>query len=87
MVGHDLRVEIPPPGDAQISDGFVDAGRAAGLSARECDVLRWVARGLTNAEIAAALYVSESTVRKHLQNSYRKLGVATRTGAVARLQP
>jgi pimeloyl-ACP methyl ester carboxylesterase/DNA-binding CsgD family transcriptional regulator len=86
VVGHDRHVAIPPPSDARASDAFGDAARVAGLSARECDVLRWVARGLTNAEIAAALYVSESTVRKHLQNSYRKLGVTTRTAAVARLQ-
>jgi DNA-binding CsgD family transcriptional regulator len=48
-------------------------------------VMRWVARGKTNQQIAAALYVSESTVRKHLQNSYRKLDVTSRTTALARL--
>ncbi|HEY8723704.1 MAG TPA: alpha/beta fold hydrolase [Gaiellaceae bacterium] len=85
-VGHDRHVAIPPPSDSRTPDVFGDAARAAGLSARECDVLRWVGRGLTNAQIAAGLYVSESTIRKHLQNSYRKLGVATRTAAVARLQ-
>jgi DNA-binding CsgD family transcriptional regulator len=55
------------------------------LSARERDVLHWVARGKTNAEIATALYITESTVRKHLQNSYMKLGVSSRTAAVALL--
>jgi pimeloyl-ACP methyl ester carboxylesterase/DNA-binding CsgD family transcriptional regulator len=55
------------------------------LSARERDVLGWVARGKTNQQIAAALYVSESTVRKHLQNAYRKLDVTSRTTALARL--
>jgi DNA-binding CsgD family transcriptional regulator len=64
---------------------FPDPRAAAVLSARERDVLQWVARGKTNAEIATALYVSESTVRKHLQNSYRKLGVSSRTAAVALL--
>jgi DNA-binding CsgD family transcriptional regulator len=59
---------------------------AALLSARELEVLRWVARGKSNAEIATALYVSESTVRKHLQNTYRKLDVTSRTGALARLR-
>jgi pimeloyl-ACP methyl ester carboxylesterase/DNA-binding CsgD family transcriptional regulator len=58
---------------------------AALVSPRELDVLRWVARGKTNAQIATALYVSESTVRKHLQNAYRKLDVTSRTGALARL--
>jgi DNA-binding CsgD family transcriptional regulator len=85
MVGHDGHVVVSS-GVPETPDGFADAAREAGMSARECEVLRWVARGLTNAEVAAALYVSESTVRKHLQNVYRKLGVVTRTAAVARLQ-
>lgn len=55
------------------------------LSARELEVMGWVARGKTNKEIASALYVSESTIRKHLQNAYRKLGVTSRTTALARL--
>jgi DNA-binding CsgD family transcriptional regulator len=42
-------------------------------------------RGKGNAEIATALYISESTVRKHLQNAYRKLGVSSRTAALALL--
>ena len=42
-----------------------------------------VARGRTNGEIAQLLGISPSTVRKHLENVYEKLGVHTRTGAVA----
>jgi pimeloyl-ACP methyl ester carboxylesterase/DNA-binding CsgD family transcriptional regulator len=53
------------------------------VSTREQEVLQWVARGKRNAEIATALYISESTVRKHLQNAYEKLGVTSRTAAVA----
>ncbi len=64
---------------------WTDHGIAAVLSARESEVLRWVGRGKPNAEIATALYISESTVRKHLQNAYRKLGVSSRTAAVALL--
>jgi DNA-binding CsgD family transcriptional regulator len=60
-------------------------GVAGLLSAREREVLWWVSRGKANAEIATALYISESTVRKHLQSAYRKLGVVNRTAAVARL--
>jgi len=60
-------------------------GVAGRLSAREREVLWWVSRGKSNAEIATALYISESTVRKHLQSAYRKLGVVNRTAAVARL--
>lgn len=55
-----------------------------GLTPRERQILSWVARGKTNGEIAAVLWVAPSTVRKHLENIYAKLGVNTRTGAVAR---
>jgi DNA-binding CsgD family transcriptional regulator len=54
------------------------------LTAREQEVLAWVARGKTNAEIARLLWLSPATVRKHLENVYAKLGVSTRTAAVAR---
>jgi DNA-binding CsgD family transcriptional regulator len=54
------------------------------LTAREREVLAWVARGKTNAEIARQLWLAPSTVRKHLENVYAKLGVSTRTAAVAR---
>jgi len=58
--------------------------RAAGLTAREVEVLRHVANGLTNAEIAANLAVSRRTVEKHLERAYAKLRVETRTAAVAK---
>ena len=54
------------------------------LTKREQEVLSWVARGKTNAEIAELLWLAPSTVRKHLENVYAKLGVSTRTAAVAR---
>ena len=54
------------------------------LTVREREVLAWVARGKTNAEIAELLWLAPSTVRKHLENVYAKLGVRTRTAAVAR---
>jgi DNA-binding CsgD family transcriptional regulator len=54
------------------------------LTAREREVLCWVARGKTNAEIAALLWLAPSTVRKHLENVYAKLGVRSRTAAVTR---
>jgi DNA-binding CsgD family transcriptional regulator len=55
-----------------------------GLTPRERDVLSWVARGKTNQEIAAFLWISPATVGKHLENIYAKLRVHTRTAAVAR---
>lgn len=54
------------------------------LTVREREVLSWVARGKTNAETAELLWLAPSTVRKHLENIYAKLGVTTRTAAAAR---
>ncbi len=53
------------------------------LSARERDVLRLVAAGADNREIAERLFVSSETVKSHLANIYRKLSVASRAHAVA----
>jgi DNA-binding CsgD family transcriptional regulator len=57
------------------------------LTMQERRVLRLVATGLSNAEIAAQLVVAPSTVRKHLENAYRKLGVTNRLAAVHALEP
>jgi ATP/maltotriose-dependent transcriptional regulator MalT len=54
-----------------------------GLTAREADVLRLVAAGKTNREIAGELFISEHTVARHLQNMFVKLGVSTRSAATA----
>ena len=52
------------------------------LSTREAEVLRLVARGLTNSAIGAALFISEATVKTHLLRIFGKLGVDDRTAAV-----
>lgn len=52
------------------------------LSARETEVLRLVARGLTNADIGRELFISEATVKTHLLRIFNKLDVADRTAAV-----
>jgi len=54
------------------------------LSARETEVLALVARGLTNAQIGRALFVSEATVKTHLMRTCAKLGVTGRTAAVTK---
>ncbi|MCU1422876.1 MAG: hypothetical protein JWN36_2527 [Microbacteriaceae bacterium] len=54
-----------------------------GLSPREAEVLALVRTGSTNAQIAAGLHVAPSTVKKHLDTIYRKLGVSGRVRAVA----
>jgi predicted ATPase/DNA-binding NarL/FixJ family response regulator len=53
----------------------------AGLSAREVEVLRLVAQGMTNAEVAGSLFISTRTVGWHLGSIYRKLGFSSRTEA------
>ena len=52
------------------------------LTPREREILLWVARGKSNREIAAVLYLAPGTIRKHLDNVYDKLGVSNRAGAV-----
>ncbi len=56
----------------------------ADLSAREVEILAAVARGLGNKEIARELFISEATVKTHLVHVFTKLGVDSRTAAVAR---
>lgn len=56
------------------------------LTSREHEVVLLVAEGLTNADIARQLWISPGTVRRHLENVFAKLGVHTRTGAVARVR-
>jgi DNA-binding CsgD family transcriptional regulator len=56
---------------------------AGALSPREAEILELVRQGLTNAEIAQTLYLSVSTVKVHIRHIFEKLGVRTRTEAVA----
>ena len=66
-------IGLPDPGDS--------AARAAGLTERETAILTALARGLSNEAIGKELWVAEQTVKFHLTNIYRKLGVANRTEA------
>ena len=59
------------------------AAHPGGLSAREVEVLRLVAQGLTNPQVAERLFLSPRTVEQHLRSIYNKLGVSTRAAAAA----
>jgi DNA-binding NarL/FixJ family response regulator len=63
----------PPPSGAALPDG---------LTSREGDVLRLIAAGLSNREIAGRLYVSEATVKSHINRLFAKTGVRDRAQAV-----
>lgn len=62
---------------------LLGTGLPDGLTAREVEVLRLVAQGHTNPQIAAALTLSEKTVARHLSNIFTKTGVGSRTAAAA----
>jgi DNA-binding NarL/FixJ family response regulator len=59
-----------------------DLARQAGLTPSEERVLEALARGLSNREIAEELWLTQQTVKFHLTNIYRRLGVTNRTEAV-----
>ncbi len=81
MVG---QVEGAP--EAPSKDELLALSTAASISTREQEVLRLIAAGLSNREIAARLSVSHSTVKTHVENIYLKLGVNGRMQAVAQAQ-
>ncbi len=75
-VVHDFPVHVWSPTWLETSD--------ASLTARELELLSFVASGLTNAEISRAMYLAESSVKTYLKRVYRKLGISSRAQAVMR---
>lgn len=67
---------------ANVHPHLVEAVRVDELTDREHDVLRHMARGATNGEIAGSLYVSEATVKSHVGAIFAKLGVRDRAAAI-----
>jgi DNA-binding NarL/FixJ family response regulator len=75
---------------ARDTDGFTTHADAtdeqqASLTAREREILHLVGKGQTNAHIAAELWITPGTVKKHLENVYMKLGVSSRAAAANRV--
>jgi len=68
-----------------VKDSTPLADKLPGLSRRQSEVLSWVARGKTNADVARILGISRRTVDTLLSRTYQKLGVENRTAAVIRM--
>ncbi|GAA3089859.1 response regulator [Streptosporangium carneum] len=68
---------------ARLRASAAPAAPAEALTERELEIVRLVAQGLTNAEIAAELFIGSGTVKTHVANVQRKLGAANRVGIAA----
>jgi DNA-binding CsgD family transcriptional regulator len=78
----DLGVDVAARDRVEPASGAADR-LPAGLTEREAEVLRLVAAGDTNKEIASVLFLSDKTVARHLSNIFIKIGVSTRAAATA----
>jgi NarL family two-component system response regulator LiaR len=73
----------PPPEDLREDENLAAwPGQDAGLSARESEILGFIARGHTNEEIATTAFLSINTVKTYIRSAYRKIGVTSRSQAV-----
>lgn len=79
--GHSLYLAPVSPVATASIDGAGDPAERAGLTPREREILLLVTQGLSNAALAQRLWVTEQTIKFHLSNAYRKLGVSNRTEA------
>ena len=75
LIGHRIHAILEPN---------LPQGRKSFLSAREMECLEWIARGLTNLQIADLLGLSVDTIKEHIQGLFQKLNVGSRAQAVSR---
>jgi LuxR family maltose regulon positive regulatory protein len=78
MLGHVGGTPKPLPQDESMALAI-----AASISPREQQILQLIGAGMSNREIADKFFISASTVKTHLENIFRKLGVSSRTQAIA----
>ncbi len=79
--------EVLVPAEAPVLESFAPntvQQQTLGITARELEILNLIARGLSNREIAAQLFISENTVKTHCARAFNKLGATRRTQAVQR---
>jgi DNA-binding NarL/FixJ family response regulator len=80
-----MGVTLPPP----LAGDQVDVATVEGIEAltdREREILKMIALGMSNKQIAARLFISEKTVKTHANHVFRKLGVASRLQATLAFQ-
>jgi DNA-binding NarL/FixJ family response regulator len=87
---HEGKARIHPRLAAKVMQAFAELSNSTsrpdndsydGLTERELEVLRLIARGATNRQVANCLWISERTVDNHVQNIYKKLNIGDRTQA------
>jgi DNA-binding NarL/FixJ family response regulator len=76
-------VPRPTPSSAPVDGGTGPASGQHGLSARELEIMDVISRGLTNTQIARTMFLSEKTVKNHINRIFGKLGVTNRAQAIA----
>ena len=77
-----LRLRLTDASSSPLSIAGDWPGREEGLTAREAEVLYWIAQGKSNPDIATILGANVRTVHKHVEHIFQKLGLETRNAAM-----
>ncbi|GEP97503.1 ATP-binding response regulator [Chitinophaga cymbidii] len=78
--------ELPPPKEEGVSNGFEQNCSTYNLTAREVDIARLICEGHSYKVLGDTLFISERTVKKHVQNIFEKVGVSNKVQLINRLQ-